>query len=94
MTTATAILSHAKELGIRFEINGDSIRAIAKPDILRPIVGDLKAHKAEIINLLRPRPVPLICFCCKGSDFWLSIYGVKVCRVCHPPAALELEAGE
>jgi hypothetical protein len=94
MTTATALLSHAKELGIRFEINGDSIRAIAKPEILRPIVADLKTHKAEIIRLLSPKPEPakqLVCYSCRGADFWTSIHGVKVCRLCHPPASPELE---
>jgi hypothetical protein len=25
------------------------------------------------------------CYCCKHTDYWLSVYGVRVCRVCHPP---------
>jgi hypothetical protein len=32
------------------------------------------------------------CYCCKGSRWWLSRYGVLMCATCHPPAALELVA--
>lgn len=30
------------------------------------------------------------CYCCKGSRWWLSVYGVLVCATCHPPAVPEL----
>ena len=26
------------------------------------------------------------CFTCRGGQFWLSVYGAKVCARCHPPA--------
>jgi hypothetical protein len=26
------------------------------------------------------------CLACKGSNFWVSRYGRRVCRTCHPPA--------
>ncbi|MEW5935109.1 MAG: hypothetical protein AB1816_16145 [Bacillota bacterium] len=32
------------------------------------------------------------CYCCKGSRWWLSRYGVLVCATCHPPAVPELVA--
>lgn len=32
------------------------------------------------------------CWCCKGSRWWLSVYGVLVCATCHPPAVPELVA--
>jgi hypothetical protein len=31
------------------------------------------------------------CDCCKRTDWWISIYGNRICRVCHPPAYAELE---
>lgn len=32
------------------------------------------------------------CYCCKGSRWWLSRYGVLVCATCHPPPVPELVA--
>ena len=31
------------------------------------------------------------CYCCKRTDWWISIHGNRICRVCHPPAYPELE---
>jgi hypothetical protein len=31
------------------------------------------------------------CHACSGSDFWLSIYGLRICRTCHPPPCPDLE---
>jgi hypothetical protein len=31
------------------------------------------------------------CPSCRGVDFWQSIHGRRVCRLCHPPASPELE---
>lgn len=27
-----------------------------------------------------------LCWCCRGTDFWVSQYRPKICRRCHPPA--------
>ena len=32
------------------------------------------------------------CYCCKGSRWWLSRYGVLVCATCHPPVVPEMVA--
>jgi len=32
------------------------------------------------------------CYCCKGSRWWLSAYGVLACCRCHPPPMPELVA--
>ncbi len=34
---------------------------------------------------LPPEPAPLVCYWCRGVDFWQSST-VTVCRNCHPPA--------
>jgi hypothetical protein len=33
-------------------------------------------------------------FACHGTDFWMSIYGAKICRTCHPPAHPGLEVNK
>lgn len=33
-----------------------------------------------------PAVVALRCFACRGHRFWISVFGVTVCAVCHPPA--------
>jgi hypothetical protein len=32
---------------------------------------------------LRRRP---ICWCCKGTEHWESVYGVRLCTRCRPPS--------
>lgn len=32
------------------------------------------------------------CYCCGSTDWWHSIHGQRICRVCHPPADPALEA--
>jgi len=38
----------------------------------------------------RKEPAPLRCCACGGTRFWMSVHGVKVCGMCHPPARPEL----
>jgi hypothetical protein len=53
---------------------------------------DRPTHHTKSADCLSPcRGDRLTCFCCKGTDFWQSIHGVRICRQCHPPAAPELE---
>ena len=33
---------------------------------------------------LRPLAA-LACYGCRGRRFWISVYGVTVCAICHPP---------
>ena len=41
-----------------------------------------RAELAELPNAETPRACPS----CRGTDFWRSLAGLYVCRVCHPPA--------
>jgi len=34
------------------------------------------------------------CYCCGSTDWWVSIHGQRICRVCHPPVDPALEADE
>ncbi len=38
------------------------------------------------------RPVGGTCIACRGSRFWVSTYGVRICAHCHPPARADLVA--
>jgi hypothetical protein len=90
IATAEQILERVSDLGIRIRVEGGDLKIKAKPSRIAPFVDDLKTHKAEIIRLLTPKPEPnkqLVCYSCRGKDFWTSIYGVSVCRKCHPPVA-------
>ena len=43
----------------------------------------------EKIKVLQPGPATLICYWCRGSDFWLGgteKYPKWICRRCHPAA--------
>ena len=37
-----------------------------------------------------PETTPGACRACKGTAFWISVYGVTVCTNCHPPASRAL----
>jgi len=70
--------------------------AVETPD------GDITFHPGQLIRLRKEQftrlqgkvepvnndnpPKVLTCYCCRGSDFWLSIYDKWTCRRCHPPA--------
>jgi hypothetical protein len=28
-----------------------------------------------------------VCHCCGGTDFWISVHAISICRRCHPPAS-------
>jgi hypothetical protein len=91
--TAERILERVFEVGGKISVEGGDLKIKAKPSMIAPFVEELKSHKEEIIRLLTPKTKPkrLVCYSCRGSDFWTSTYGVRICRVCHPPAAPELE---
>jgi len=36
-----------------------------------------------------PEPIPA-CYACHERRWWVSIYGVRICGVCHPPAKEKL----
>ena len=85
---------------IQFEHQGPG-----RPDASRvkPWLSELKARKAEAVEFLQAREEerrkqqaksswtpPDRCYCCGHHEWWLSIHGVTVCAVCHPPAVESL----
>jgi hypothetical protein len=50
-------------------------------------VGSVGAHPTRILKIQAPSadPALVVCYVCRGSDFWQGS-GAVVCRRCHPPA--------
>lgn len=57
----------------------------------------IKGGELKAAPILPKRPLPpqsrLHCLYPTHTD-WLSIYGARICRICHPPAAAHLVAKE
>jgi hypothetical protein len=91
------IVAKIERIGGHVFLEGDRLKARV-PDghpEASALVEELRTQKAEVIRLLResgPPPhsdlaEPEHCGACLGFIFWLSVHGVKVCAVCHPPAS-------
>ena len=91
------IVSKIERIGGRVFLEGDRLRARlpeSHPEA-NALIEELRTQKAEVIRQLReivPAPFsdlskPERCPACQGYLFWLSVYGVKVCCACHPPAS-------
>ncbi|MCL6584465.1 MAG: hypothetical protein K6U11_12605 [bacterium] len=50
---------------------------------------DTEPTSAESASDLMPEQIEP-CYACGERKWWISIYGVRVCGVCHPPAAERL----
>lgn len=74
----------------------------ATPSRFRPERPSPPAPEPEALAVLRARPrvLPLppelprraipadssSCYTCRGTAFWISLAGVRICERCHPPA--------
>jgi hypothetical protein len=85
--TAAALVTELRSRGVTLVADGEMLRCRPKSALSAEDLAALKALKSEILATLR-RP----CLSCKGRRFWISIYGVTICAVCHPPAAASLVA--
>ncbi len=54
------------------------------PPALAPEIDESNELNAAYVEA-PPEPAPLVCYWCRGVDFWHGS-GVVVCRACHPPA--------
>ncbi len=78
-----ALLSDLKELGIKILINKDRLGIKPASRVPLDLKERIKQNKAQIIKALSQLPKDA-CFACKSYNWWLSIYGVWICGVCHP----------
>lgn len=65
-----------------FKLHGEIIQPGTVLEIPLEAFEKLKGKVAAV----HPETAKLICYCCKSTDFWLSIHGRMICRKCHPPA--------
>ena len=65
------------------------LRAPSEPQAeAQQLIETLKQHKAEAFSYLTSWPDD--CRMCGQRKWWLSIYGVITCGVCHPPGYLKM----
>ena len=109
MTPVEELLAHLHRKGVVIRRDGKRLAVDAPRGVVTTeILSTLRRHKPGILALLgqeettdepSPRPRdkdhggPRRCFACRGTRFWISIYGVTVCGKCHPPATDALIAG-
>ena len=89
--TATDLVQDLQARGVKLVADGGILRCRPKSALSARDLAALKALKSKILATLT-RPARLTCFSCRGRRFWISIYGVTICAVCHPPASPDLAA--
>lgn len=83
--TPGAILAAATQAGVVLSVRAGTVYAAPSGRLPAELKDEIRSHKAAIIAALPPEPAPLVCYWCRGVDFWQSPT-VTVCRNCHPPA--------
>ena len=89
--TAAALIAGLRSRGVTLVAEGERLRCRPRSALSDDDLGALREHKPEILAQLRSQTkADLVCRACRERRWWLSIYGVVVCGVCHPPAAPRL----
>jgi hypothetical protein len=96
------VLAELKAAGVTLTRHGDRLRLAPPQAVPAPLLDAVRANKAGLL-LLVGEPAPVLCFACKGSDFWqgspvhyadgTTEPALWVCRRCHPPGAGGTENG-
>ena len=91
---ATQILADLAHLGIRIEARGDRLRYSPRSAVTPDLVGQMRAHKAELLAALEPSraAADILCPWCKGSDLADADAGLR-CVVCDRIAWVPHEEG-
>ena len=88
------LLRDLRQRGVRLSTNGNRLVVDAPRDVLTDDDrASLRAEKKSIIQVLATGADcsrSIVCYACRSQQFWLSIYGVTICGVCHPPASSRL----
>ncbi len=91
--SVTALITTLQARGVALVPDGTHLRVRPVSRVTHQELEELRVRKLEVLQILRqPDHTPRVCFCCKGSRFWLSTYGQTICGACHPPAAERLVA--
>ena len=89
--TATTLIQGLRARGVKLVPDGHFLRCRPRAALTPDDPVELKTNKAAVIQALQAEIArTLVCYSCKRSRFWHSVYGVTVCARCHPPASPHL----
>ena len=81
------LVADLRARGVTLAVDGDLLRCRPRSALTVDDLATLRANKPAVLSFLRAEQVGrLVCHTCREQRFWLSVYGVVVCGVCHPPA--------
>jgi len=83
--TAAALVMELRARGVTLVADGGTLRCRPKSALSDSDLAALKAMKPEILATLQRPAGRITCHSCRGHRFWISVYGVTICTVCHPP---------
>ena len=95
--TAEALVADLRARGITLRPDGEKLRCRPRAALTERDLSALRTHKADVLAVLQDRRSSrrrkaLLCYACKGGNFWQSTRGTVICGICHPPAAPHLVA--
>lgn len=92
------LLTDLRRRGFTLTPEGDRLRispgSRLTPELRQAILGRkrellaLLGQRAEEVFFQHPGPCPT----CGGREWWISVYHVRICAMCHPPADKSLVA--
>jgi hypothetical protein len=88
--TAAEFVHDLQVRGVKLVADGGTLRCRPKSALSDVDLAALKTLKPEILATLRHPVATITCHSCRGRRFWISIHGVAICDICHPPAAAAL----
>jgi len=92
--TAQALIADLRARGVALVADGPWLRCRPRSSLTEHDLATLRKIKPAVLAQLREERADatarVICYSCKTSNFWRSIYGPIVCGVCHPPASPHL----
>ena len=83
--TAAELVHDLHVRGVRLIADGGTLRCRPKSALSDSDLAALKAMKPEILATLQRPAGRITCLSCRGHRFWISVYRVTICAVCHPP---------
>jgi hypothetical protein len=93
---AAEVLAELKAAGVALARHGGRLRLAPPQAVTRALLEKVREHKAALLALVE-EPAPVLCFACKGADFWqgepihytdgTTEPACWLCRRCHPPGA-------